>query len=65
MKFIVNKLTRKEEAALVEAATEIEAIEIFTNSYNFEETKNSEITKITVSTVPPEAEKTAEAEAVQ
>lgn len=48
MKYIVTKSTQKEDAAVVEAEDEAEALETFINSYNFEETKNLEISKITV-----------------
>lgn len=48
MKYIVTKSTQKEDAAVVEGADEAEALETFLNSYNFEETKNLEISKITV-----------------
>ncbi len=53
MNFIVTKTTQKEESVLVEAENLEAALDAFNNNFNFSETKDLQITKITVTPVTP------------
>lgn len=55
MKFVVTKITQKEESILVDAVNEADAFDHFYGyDANYPETKTQEITKITVTPVPVE-----------